>query len=432
MKRLLVFALMVLVTCAASVAALAQSREDQMAQINALIERSRLIPKIDQFVFAGRYREALPVAQRLVEVTKPALGAAPEDTAWSLERLARVYEGLGRWPEAERVTLEALRIRDGMAGAGDAKAAENRTQLAIYYEAQGRDADAERLYDLDRRGGRGAKAEVVATRLNYLSVVREAQGRYDEAELLAKRALAMRQALLAAGHPDIGLTLNNLAMVYWAQGRRREGELLLERAIAILEQARGREHPDAGRLIANLASMIEDPRRDGEVEALHKRAIAIDEKTYGREHRSTLIQLNNLASFYRRRGRLKEADEVQSRVVSAVEASLERYKGNDLAISFLDLPAFHARALTLQAGIRIQQDRHGDALAMLAKALALEEQNRGAEHPSVAFVLRRIGAGHAGLGRWPEAYDAYARAAAIHAARLRSASATMHRAPRCR
>lgn len=264
MKRLLVFALMVLVTCAASVAALAQSREDQMAQINALIERSRLIPKIDQFVFAGRYREALPVAQRLVEVTKPALGAAPEDTAWSLERLARVYEGLGRWPEAERVTLEALRIRDGMAGAGDAKAAENRTQLAIYYEAQGRDADAERLYDLDRRGGRGAKAEVVATRLNYLSVVREAQGRYDEAELLAKRALAMRQALLAAGHPDIGLTLNNLAMVYWAQGRRREGELLLERAIAILEQARGREHPDAGRLIANLASMIEDPRRDGE------------------------------------------------------------------------------------------------------------------------------------------------------------------------
>jgi CHAT domain-containing protein/tetratricopeptide (TPR) repeat protein len=428
-SRHLVSAVLAICLHVSAAAAQPKTHEEQMAVLKALLQRTQLIPKIDQLSFDGRYSEALPLAEQLLALTTPALGATEADSAWALERLARVHEGLGRWPDAEAATREALRVRESLGAASDAMAAENRNRLAVYYEAQGRAKEAEHLYEAASRGGPGARLEAVAGRLNYLSVIRDAQGRFGDAELLAKRALVLRQQALGPEHADVALTMNNLAMIYWAQGRRAEVEPLLSRAISILEKQHGPEHPEVGRLVGNLASVIDDPKRDAQAEALLQRAIAIDQKAYGPEHRSVLVGLNNLAAFYRDRRRLDEADAVQTRALALIEASLARYKDNELVRSFLELPTYHARMLTNHAGIRFAQGRHDDALAMLERALVLEEQNRGPEHPAVAHVVTRMAAIHAVKDRWAAAHDAYARAADIHMRRLRAARSTDRQGP---
>jgi hypothetical protein len=62
----------------------------------------------------------------------------------------------------------------------------------------------------------------------------ETQGRYAEAELLFKRALATRKKALGPDHPDVVSSLGNLAALYAKQGRYLEGYALSVRAVDVL------------------------------------------------------------------------------------------------------------------------------------------------------------------------------------------------------
>ena len=53
--------------------------------------------------------------------------------------------------------------------------------------------------------------------MNNLAALYEAQGRYNEAEPLFERALAGREHLLGAEHPDTLASVNNLAVLYSVQ-----------------------------------------------------------------------------------------------------------------------------------------------------------------------------------------------------------------------
>src|SRR6266540_5863115 len=61
-----------------------------------------------------------------------------------------------------------------------------------------------------------------AASLNRQARQRLDQGRYDEAEPLLKRALAIREKALGAGHLDTAQSLNNLARLYYEQGKYAE------------------------------------------------------------------------------------------------------------------------------------------------------------------------------------------------------------------
>jgi tetratricopeptide (TPR) repeat protein len=60
----------------------------------------------------------------------------------------------------------------------------------------------------------GAEHPKVAWTLNNLAIVYVAQGKHAEAEVLYKRALAIRQKELGANHPDLATILGNLALVF--------------------------------------------------------------------------------------------------------------------------------------------------------------------------------------------------------------------------
>ena len=55
----------------------------------------------------------------------------------------------------------------------------------------------------------------------------------DLAPLTARTALAMREKLLGATHPDVALTFANLAVITDALGTRAEADALYNRALLI-------------------------------------------------------------------------------------------------------------------------------------------------------------------------------------------------------
>ncbi len=73
----------------------------------------------------------------------------------------------------------------------------------------------------------------VATTLNNLAVLHEAQGKYAAAEPLYKRALAIEVNALGPAHPTLATTLENMAELYKKTGRLDEAKRLEARAKAI-------------------------------------------------------------------------------------------------------------------------------------------------------------------------------------------------------
>jgi tetratricopeptide (TPR) repeat protein len=69
-----------------------------------------------------------------------------------------------------------------------------------------------------------------------VALIRCIVGGIAEAVPLAQRALAIREKALGPEHPDVATSLNNLAVLYQAQGRYADAELLCKRSLAILEK----------------------------------------------------------------------------------------------------------------------------------------------------------------------------------------------------
>jgi len=118
----------------------------------------------------------------------------------------------------------------------------------------------------------------VATALNNLAALLQDTNRLAEAEPLMRRALAIDQQSYGAEHPNVATALNNLATLLqekWrklpacddvGQGNRKqdayatllaEAEPLMRRALAIFEASLGAGHPNTQTIERNLRLLQE-------------------------------------------------------------------------------------------------------------------------------------------------------------------------------
>jgi tetratricopeptide (TPR) repeat protein len=242
----------------------------------------------------------------------------------------------------------------------------------------------------------------VATILNNLAGLYDSQGRYEQAEPLHERALAIREKVLGPEHPDVAQSLNNLALLYDNQGRYEQAEPLHERALAILEKVLGPEHPDVAQSLNNLAELYRNQGRYKQAEPLFKRALAIREKVLGSEHPDVAQSLNNLALWYFNQGRYEQAEPLYNRALAIYEKVLgpEHPK---VSTSLNNLALLYK-----------SQDRYEQAEPLYERALAIVEKVLGPEHPVVAQNLNNLAELYKSQGRYERAEPLYERALAIY------------------
>jgi tetratricopeptide (TPR) repeat protein len=119
--------------------------------------------------------------------------------------------------------------------------------------------------------------------INTLATIYVAQQKYDEAEGLYRRAMAIREKVLGEGHPDVAHTLTNLSLVYTLQRRFAEAEGVLRRALAIQEKARGENDMTVATTLGLLASACLAQGRREEADTLQQRAMSIIGNALGRK-----------------------------------------------------------------------------------------------------------------------------------------------------
>ncbi len=112
---------------------------------------------------------------------------------------------------------------------------------------------------------------------------------------------------LGPDHPDLATSLNNLAGLYQAQGKYGEAEPLYKRSLAVLEKALGPDHSHVATSLDNLAALYQAHGRYGAAEPLYKRSLVIVEKALGPEHPTVAQALENYAALLRETGHPRDA-----------------------------------------------------------------------------------------------------------------------------
>ena len=250
-------------------------------------------------------------------------------------RLAPTYEHLakagtfadkcGDYRRGARVKEQLVELAKVDFGPEDVRTGTALNNLAESYRAQGRYDEAEPLYrralEIDEKTLRPEHPDL-AIQLNNLANLLRDTGRYDEAEPLYRRALEISEKALGSDHPTIGIRVGNLAGLLIETGQLDEATPLRHRELKIMESAHGPDHPHVAIACNNLAGLLQDTGRFDEAEHLYHRALEIDEKTLGPDHPTLAIRLNNLAKLLENTGRFDEAEPLFERAVAIFRASL--------------------------------------------------------------------------------------------------------------
>ena len=120
---------------------------------------------------------------------------------------------------------------------------------------------------------------------------------YTDSVQWYNKALAIREKVLGAEHPDTATTYNNIAGVYDSQGDYPKALEWYNKALAISEKVLGAEHPDTATIYNNIAFVYS--RQGDYPKALewYQKAVAIYELNLGSEHPYTQIVKRNIQTL---------------------------------------------------------------------------------------------------------------------------------------
>jgi tetratricopeptide (TPR) repeat protein len=224
------------------------------------------------------------------------------------------------------------------------------------------------------------------TSINNLALVLQAQGKYEEAEKLNRRALEGREKELGVHHLNTLTSINNLASVLQDQGKYEEAEKLNRRALEGYEKELGVHHLNTLTSVSNLAVVLRYQGKYEEAEKLNRRALEGMEKELGVRHPNTLMSVNNLALLLQYQGKYKEAEKLNRRALEGREKELGVYHLNTLT------------SINNLASVLQDQRKYEEAEKLNRRALEGREKKLGVHHPNtltsvsnLAVVLRYQG-----------------------------------------
>ena len=171
----------------------------------------------------------------------------PEDPrlATVLFNLAGVYVEQRKYTQALSLYRQVLAMREKALGSADPLLAEVWNDLGFLCLHLGRYKEAEswlvKAVDVWEKT-RGSEA-YSAVALENLALLRRIEGRFEAAESLYTRALAVEEKVFGREHPEVATTLMSLAALYRARADAERAVETYRRALALLERTLGAEDP---------------------------------------------------------------------------------------------------------------------------------------------------------------------------------------------
>lgn len=312
----------------------------------------------------GLFDEARPLLEESLAVRQRLLGPDHLEVAESLSFLGITAFRSGQ-EDAVPLFRRALRIRLKQGQIETAETAQLLNSFGAVLATRNRFEGAEILLRRslalhERALGEDLSLARILQNLGGLALMR---GRTDEAESLLQRALAIREARLPPDHPDLIANREALAFPLKVLGRQAEAARLLEQAVASTEKVFGPDHPELARPLNSLADCLIKLEQKDRAMRLLNRALAIQERTLAPGHPALLGTLSDIGTQHLIAGRFDAAEGFFRRFLDASEKSYS--PDHPLVI----------RALVRMYALRYEQGRLGEAQALAERAAAAGRSN---------------------------------------------------------
>jgi CHAT domain-containing protein/Tfp pilus assembly protein PilF len=361
------------------------------AQEEALNALNQQIFKLAQ---DGKFKEAIPIAEKALEVSERVHGLEDPNTADSLDNLGWLFLGLQNFGQAESFFEQALSIQQKILPADDPMVATTLNDLAVLYQEEGQydKAISDYLHALQiwQKAGPPENPKI-ATCINNLAELYWAMGDYAEAESDYQEAFRIRQKVLAPDDPGIAQSLISLATLHRIMGRYAEAEREYLKALAIRQKVLPAENPDIAAGLFNLAVLYGQTGRNPEAESLYQQALRIFQRAYPPEHPPIAHCFNNLADVAQQIGKYEKAESLYNKALQIYEK--DPNPDNPEKVMTL----FNLSALYQDAGQYTKAER------IAKEALRIREAVFGPENNYTAVSLERLAFLEFDLGRTDEA-----------------------------
>jgi CHAT domain-containing protein/Tfp pilus assembly protein PilF len=367
----------------------------------ALQETLKLLQGGLKLLGAGKYEEALPLLESVLEIRERVLGPEHRDVAEALTVLGALYFYKGEYAKTESLYQRALAIIEKVLGPEHPIVAASLNNLAIVYQQKGEYAKTEPLYQRAlaiREKVLGPEHPEIAIYLSSLANLHYERGAYLKAEPLYQRALAISESALGPEHPNVAGSLTGLALIYSDLGDYQKAESLSLRALAIKEKTLGPDHPDVAASISNLAFIYRYKGDYAKAELHYLRALAIWERAGGRDHYDLAVCINGLANLYFYKGDYEKAEQLYQRALTMKEKVLGPEHRSV------------ATALNNLAKIYVNKGDYAKAESLYLRSLAILDKVIGPEHPYFILSLDDLAMLYAAKGDLAQAVMVQARA----------------------
>jgi tetratricopeptide (TPR) repeat protein len=148
----------------------------------------------------------------------------------------------------------------------------------------------------------GADHMASADSVYQLAVLLQAEGRYDEAEVLLRQLQIFNDKHFGPDDLTTVAFAARLAEMLLTQGHYAEAEALYRRVLEVREKKMGPENPMTAVSVNDLGGVLDSEGHYADAEVFYRRALAIYEKAYPADHPAIAIASVNLASLLDRHG----------------------------------------------------------------------------------------------------------------------------------
>lgn len=395
----------------------------------------------------GKYREAIPHAERMLAIYEGALGPNHRYVASTLNDLADMYWGIQDYTRAEHLLQRVLNIQEFLLGRDHPDLVGPLGRLMELYYASEQYEKAEPLLArwlpiIEKARGAGrSTTDLSLSSIGGLFLPKEG---YEKIEQIFLKTLDVKEQVVGKDAPEL-LNLHLwLGRLYIASGEYRKGESSFLTAQAILDKMPtpepdkvayvcnglgmirllNAEYPEAERLFLRAATILQTgsgPQRDAALAAtlnnlgmLHyskgdfdvaeqdfQRAQQLTEQAFGAGDVRVALFLNQLGMLYYTRGNYQKAHKFLEQASDMMKAKLGE-KHPDLAYPYSNLGALYCA-----------EGDYGKAESHLQLALSIKEDAVGKEHIELAPILNNLAVLHASQGDFPNAELLLKRALAI-------------------
>ena len=152
---------------------------------------------------------------------------------------------------------------------------------------------------------------------NTIGNIYAALGDFQNAEVMARNALALRKDDPAALPRDLAESHFDLAHHLWSQGKLAEAEQVAREGLSLVTNTVSKKDPLVAKSLAQLGVIVQDQGRLTEAEGLFRKSLAMRKELLGDTHPTVAQTLNSLSGVLALEGKQAESEKVTREAMKA-------------------------------------------------------------------------------------------------------------------